>query len=246
MRKLGPYELNCIYTGDARELAKEIPNESINIVFTSPPYNIGAKYENWDDRQPDDEFWDFQVEWVTDAFRVSTNGARLYATIGDKMVWRFRGLAEDVGWTYHQYLVWCKPNLVSSKMGKSWNQLTEICLLFHRGKRTPMVDGGGHSTTHNWIVEVATQSNFLGWKHKVHPAQMPLRVAVSWLARTPGEIVWDPFVGCGTTAMAAKILGRSWLGFEIGPDTAQMARERVELTQSPLFIPQPSQVEMTL
>lgn len=235
---------NAIVTGDARELAKRIPDESVDIVFTSPPYNVGMAYEHGD-TTPDNDFWDLQLEWVTDAFRVTADGGRMYATLSDKMLWRFREVAERAGWTFHQLLAWCKPNLVlPGRISCDWNLMTEWALLFHKGKRTPMVAGGDGSHTFNWVVAAAAQSNFNGDQRKQHPAQMALEVAFAWLVRTPGEVVYDPFAGSGTTCCAAKRLGKSWVGFEIGTLTAERARQRVLNTQPPLFVLEPEQLRM--
>lgn len=244
MGKLGPYELNQIYTGDAIDLAEAIPNQSIDIVFTSPPYNVGLDYGTYKDDIPEDQFWEFQSNWLRDAYRISSEGARLYLVVGDNMLWRIRDIAQELGWRYHQLLAWCKPNLVSrGRISKDWNLLAEWCLLFHKGKRTSMLSGMG--TTFNWIVAASCQSNFRGNKHKVHPAQMALEVATKWLSRTPGRIVYEPFAGSGTTCQSAKLLGRSFLAFEIDPETAELARQRVAQMQ-PLFVPEITQIEMDI
>lgn len=239
--KLGPYVLGLggeregIYCGDSRLLMKAVPDGSVDIVFTSPPYNTKMNYEEWNDDLPPDGFWEFQRSWLTSTFRVTKVGGRLYAVVSDVMLWRFKPLAEDAGWRFHQLLVWCKPNLVGGgRINKDWNLTAEWCLLFHKKKRTRMQQGCRGTTTHNWLVAASTQSNFTGWLRKVHPAQMPLKVALAWLSRTPGQVVLDPFVGCGTTAQAAKMLGRRWLGFEIGTATADLARQRIRDTQPPL------------
>ncbi len=225
---------NAIVTGDARELVKHIPDESVDIVFTSPPYNVGMNYEISDDSVPEDAFWQFQRDWVSETLRITVDRGRMYVVVSDKMLWRFRGLAEECGWRFHQLLVWCKPNIVNStRIGNDWAQMAEWCLLFHKGKSTPMLAGIWGINTFNWIVSAATQSNFSGDLHKVHPAQMALQVAYTWLGRTPGNFVYDPFVGSGTTFCAAKRLGKSWVGFEMGTATAERARQRVLNTQPP-------------
>ena len=63
---------------------------------------------------------------------------------------------------------------------------------------------------------------------------------------TNGDVILDPFCGGGSTLEACKILKRNYIAFEIDPATADMARERVQNTQPPLFVPQPEQVEMGL
>jgi DNA modification methylase len=247
--QLGPYLLgpnstaeNGIYIGDTEILARALPGKSTDIVFTSPPYNTGMAYETYNDDLDMQDYQRFQQAWLEEAFRVTISGGKMYAIVGDNILWNFRSLAEKAGWIFHQILVWCKPNLVGSgRITRDWNMLTEWGLLFHKDKRTAMQAGALGINTHNWIISASAQSNFHGHKRKVHPAQMPLAVAHAWLSRTPGQIVYDPFMGSGTTAMAAKILGKRYIGFEIGPATAQLARDRVANTQPPLFTLQPEQ-----
>ena len=91
--------------------------------------------------------------------------------------------------------------------------------------------------TFNWIVEPSAQANFNGLKRKVFPAQMAHRVAYTWMGRTPGDVIWEPFVGSGTTCMVAKALGRHYLGFEIDPGVCLLSRCRTNEMQAPLFVP---------
>ena len=100
--------------------------------------------------------------------------------------------------------------------------------------------------TFSWIVASSSQSNYTGVKKKVFPAQMSFEVAFSWLARTPGEIIFDPFTGSGTTLIAAKALGRKFIGFEYDPGTTNLARTRIkELTAIPIFSEQKELFERT-
>jgi len=250
--KLGPYLLgpngtpeNGIYQGDCRELSKAIPDESVDIVFTSPPYNVGLDYDSYDDNLPEEEFWQFQEDWLTDAFRAARDGARLYVTVCDNMPWRMHEIGIRIGWRFHQLLAWCKPNLGNpGRISGDWNRTSEWCLLFHKGTRTVMLGDVWEVNTFNWIVEASAQSNYSGLRRKVFPAQMAYRVAYTWLARTPGDIIWEPFAGSGTTCMAAKALGRQYLAFEIDEAMCELARERVRNTQPPLFVAQETQGEL--
>ena len=223
------FEIIC---GDCLDVMRGMADNSVNIVFTSPPYNKGIAYVTHDDRMDEEAFWQLQEDWVSAAFRVASDGARMYATIGDAMLWNFRAAAERGGWRYHQLLAWCKPNLVGGggRITGDWNFLLEACLLFHKGKRTPMLSASD-TRTHNWLVATATQSNFNGDLKKVHPAQMPIAVAYRWLSRTPGDVVMDPFMGSGTTGVAALQLGRRFIGIEISPEYCEIARKRLSTVQ---------------
>ena len=232
---------NQIVTGDARELAKRIPDESVGLIVTSPPYNVRLNYEGYDDNLSNDKFIEFNQEWLIEALRVTCEGGRLYAIVSDSMLWWFKSEAEKIGWTFAQKLVWCKPNFVGSagKITNDWNYMTEDILLFRKGKRSPMKNG--NTTTHNWFVETVPQSNYR--EGRIHPAQLPVSLCMRLLDRTPGEPTLDPFAGSGSVLLAAKILGRSYIGFELVDKVAERARQRVQNTQPPLFVPQPQQLE---
>jgi len=220
---------NKIQVGDCRELSPNLPDECVDIVFTSPPYNCGMKYKCWNDQMDEEDFWSFQGDWIREAFRLCRPSGRMYVTLTDEMIWRLRPLAEDVGWTFHQVLIWCKPNLApgAKRMRGDWTYLTEICLLFHKGKRTSMLGGPLGVNTHNWITATAPQTQFKGFNHRVYPAQMAVPVAFAWLSRTPGSIVYEPFAGSGTTLIACKQLGKNFIAFEIDPEAVSLAEKRL-------------------
>src|SRR5690606_16366734 len=179
MATLGPYYLGPdtahpaygIYYGDCVRGMAKIPDGTVDIVLTSPPYNVGLNYTGFDDNASDGEFKAFNRRWLTEAYRVMRDTGRAYVVVGDKMLWWFKDLAEQIGWTYVQLLTWCKPNMAGgAAISGDWDHLTEQILLFRKGKRTPMLNGEGVNT-HNWFVETAPQSNFNGHQRKRHPAQ---------------------------------------------------------------------------
>ena len=232
--KLGPYDLDTITTGDARETA--LPNESIGVILTSPPYNVGLQYEGFEDRLSPDEHKEFNRQWLAEAYRIAQDGCRLYVIVSDEMIWWMRPLAEGIGWRWGQLLTWCKPNLLgrrgfSSRISNDWNYMSEPILLFRKGKRQPMLSNA-LSCTFNWFIETVPQSNYAGGR--IHPAQLPILLCLKILARTPGEVVLDPFAGSGSVLVAAKMLGRRYLGFEIVPQVAEAARRRLVETSYPL------------
>lgn len=233
---------NQIVTGDARELAKRIPDESVGLIMTSPPYNIGLRYDGYIDDVSHEEHAELNRAWLTDALRYCADTSRMYVVLSDKMLWWFRELAEEIGWVFSQKLVWCKPNFVGSagKITGDWNYMTEDILLFRKGKRVPMLRGEG--TTHNWMIETVPQSNFK--EGRIHPAQFPIGLCLHILSRTPGEPILDPFAGSASVLVAAKMLGRFYMGFDIVEQVVEKARERILNTQPPLFVPEPEQLEL--
>lgn len=215
-----------IIQGDAREALRAIPAESVDCIITSPPYNIGRNYGQVSDSMPEDEFRRFNEEWLRQALRVCREGTRAYVVVSEAMLFWFRDVAEAAGWRYHQLLFWCKPNLARVRgISGDWNRLVEPIFDLHKGKRTAMVSSSNHSTTHNWFVAAAPQSNFRQDK-KIHPAQFAEALVARLLSRTPCSLVLDPFAGSGTVGKVATAFGKSAVLIELNPDYCEMARQR--------------------
>jgi len=229
MGRLGPFEENSIVVGDCLDVMRQMPSRSVDLVVTSPPYNVGLDYAgNFNDSQSPEKHKQFSRAWLSALFRVCSDPSRAYVVVSEEMLFWMREMAEDIGWAYVQFVTWCKPNLASpGRITKEWNMLTEYAMLLRRGKRTSMLSATG-ITTHNWIVATTPQTNFNGQKKKIHVAQMALELAEKLIARTPGDLVFDPFIGSGTTAVAADRLGRHWFGCDINPEYVEMALKRIE------------------
>jgi site-specific DNA-methyltransferase (adenine-specific) len=233
-----------IAISQANALALPLADESVDVILTSPPYNVGLKYDGYDDNLSENEFIEFNKQWLTESFRVCSRIARVYVVISDSMLWWFRDVAIETGFAFVQKLVWCKPNFVGSagKVTNDWNYMTEDILLFRKGKRTPMQNG--NTTTHNWFVETVPQSNFT--EGRIHPAQFPVSLCLRILDRTPGDLIMDPFCGSGSVLVAAKKLGRAAIGFDLIGDVTHRAYKRVTNTMYPLLTIPVTQGEMTL
>lgn len=224
---------NKIVTGDALLLLETLPKESIGLIITSPPYNVGLNYLGYEDNLPEDDFREFNKKWLTSAFRALKDDGRLYAIISDKMLYWFKSLAETIGWKYAMKLTWCKSNLGGGKrIIEDWHFMTEDILLFRKGKRSSMLMDQ-RSNCFNWIIQSTPQSNFK--EGRIHPAQMPLGLIGKLLCRTPGKPILDPFAGSGSVLVSAKKEGRLFIGFELIPEVSDMANKRLFETNPPLF-----------
>jgi len=216
-----------IYKGDCRDILPQLPAESIGLTLTSPPYNCGLKYSGYEDDLPNEAFRELNRAWLAEVFRCSKETARLYAVVSDKMLWWMRPLGEEAGWTWGQLLVWCKPNFSggTTRVSGDWNMMTEWVLLYRKGKRVPMLASG--ETTHNYVVIPSPQTN---WKkeRKEHIAQWPSKLPLHLLARTPGDVVLDPFMGSGATLLAAGELGRQAIGIEVSEADCALAVTRLD------------------
>lgn len=236
---------NGIYCGDCLDLMRRIPDNSVNIILTSPPYNVGLKYDGFEDKLTDKEHKAFTAEWLKEAYRVTADTGRMYVIVSDRMLWWLKGKAEKAGWTFVQLLTWCKPNFVGSaqRLKEDWNFMTEQILLFRKGTRTPMLKALG-ATTHSYFEETVPQSNFK--EGRIHPAQLPLPLREKILSRTPGDLVLDPFAGSASVCLAAQNLGRQYIGIDIVESVVERARARLNTANPPLFVLEPQQTALDL
>jgi len=240
---LGPYQLNTIVTGDARELSKAIPDESVDLIFTDPPWGVEYKYpsefvDSWEG------YKDF-VEWLVgecqrilrpgafafvyqgtkrlqDTYSIFPSGSRLFADC--KTFIQLKGLPVEFAVDY--IVFWQKLGLFA---------LTGMCRDWHRANTSRTIHKS--RDTKLWLTNGA----------KIPPPR-PLESCVYIINQMclQGAIVMDFFVGSGTTAVACKVLGRNYLAFEIDPETAEIARQRVVQTQPPLFVQKQEQLSLNI
>ena len=223
--RLGPYLLgpndtpeNGIYTGDARELAKAIPDASVDLIFTDPVYDRIEDYR-----------------WLAET------AARVLRLTGAVLVW-------SNGKWHHRNTCWLEDG------GLCWRYTFANVMvggpqpmcgkIIAKSNRVLWLDRNNDSRMAKYLADglITTNRNDLakGFKWSKSP-----RMTADAMRCFLG-IVLDPFVGGGTVPAVCKMLGRRYLAFEIDPDTAELARERVRNTQPPLFVPEPVQQEMRL
>ena len=224
--------LNKIICGNSIEIMRGI-GEIIDITITSPPYNIGLNYDTYEDNISSDEYYEFSHDWLDSVYAITKETGRLYCVLDDRLIYLLKPIIEEIGWTYVQTLAWCKPNFASkARYSGDWNQMIEFPLLFRKGKSTKMLNPKPIEdlkvTTHNWFVETSPQSNFIkNYQKKVHPAQMPVNLVRKWIARTPGQVVLDPFCGAGSVCIAARDMGRDYIGIDMSEEYCRLAEERL-------------------
>lgn len=219
--------INKVIHGDCLEVMKEIPDESIDLIIADPPFNKGLNYgEYFDDSRDPGIYWKWIEERIKQFARVLKNNTRFYIFHTDKGIFELKPICEKYNFKFHQMLIWYRPNMAtSSRIKGDWHYLSENILLFHKGKVVKMLSA--HNITNCFSVKVypSPQSNFKGGRD--NPAQKPVSLLVSIIAKTPGDLILDPFSGVGTSLIAAKNLKRKFIGIEINPDYCKIAKERL-------------------
>ena len=223
---LGPYLLgpndtpeNGIYTGDARELAKAIPDESVDLIFTDPPYPR--------------EYLPL-YDWLGKmASRTLKPGGSLLSLCGHAYLPDILDMMRvhlDYHWLNCQY----QPTATAT--ATFWPKMVYI-------RWKPVIWFTNGKYTKRFIMQDGISPQ--GFDKRYHSWGQPIDSAFYWLEKfseRESEItIFDPFTGGGTVPAVCKMLSRKYLAFEIDPDVAQMARDRVRHTQPPLPIEMPTQ-----
>ena len=241
---LGPYllgpndENQGIYTGDARELAQAIPDESVDLVLTDPPFGIGFNYGSGYEDSPDD-YLDL-VRWIIiESNRVIRPGGLCFVFVAQPQLRHVWPLFPDNSRVFAA----CK-NFVQMRPTLPVQYAFDPVIFWYGDE----VNGKGMNGR-DWHVGNTANTNNRGLHEAgFHACPRPLDTIwymVEHFCPCTGAVV-DFFMGSGTTAVAAKLCGVRWWGSEIVADTAELARKRVRETQPPLFVPQPEQMELEM
>ncbi len=232
---LGPYDLNQIYTGDARELARAIPDASVDLAIEDPPYGIGyvssrTTRRNGQPRKSDNSFGEdlLDTSFITEIARILKPTGALYLFTRWDVLPAWKEAIEAARLKVIQRIVWDKIHWGMGDLRYYGNQLEDILFctksihLLRWAKRQGNI----------W-----RQSNFYIAESQLdHPTQKPEAIISKMILNSsdPGDIVIDLHCGSGTTAACAKKLQRNFFCCDIQEKYADLARQRVAMTQPPL------------
>lgn len=251
-------ELNKVYNGDCLEVMKSMEDNSIDLTVTSPPYSDMRKYTGegtWNREVFESVAKDLYritkdggvVVWVVN------DKTEKGSETGDSF--RQALYFMECGFSLNDTMIWEKLNPLPQVKQPRYNQVYEYMFVFSKGKpktfnpimvpckcagqsydSTCKNMGGenGRTEKHFKINSEKVASNI--WEIAIaqnkteHPAVYPLELAKkhvqSW--SNEGDVVFDPFLGSGTTAVAAKMLGRNYVGIEISEKYCQIAEEQIQ------------------
>lgn len=230
---------NQFICGDALTMMQTMPSESIPLIVTSPPYNLknstgngmkdgrGGKWENasllqgythYHDCMPHADYVAWQRACLQEMMRLlKPKGAIFY-----NHKWRVQGgLLQDrqdivMGFPVRQIIIWRRKGGINFNKGyflPTYEVIYMIC------KKEFALEKGANAYGDVW--EFAQEM-----KNK-HPAPFPVALVEQIIKSTSADIILDPFMGSGTTAVAAKKLGRDFIGIELSPDYVHWSKERL-------------------
>ena len=235
-----------IYNADILE-TDAVRDETIDLIVTSPPYDIDIKYQNYDDNLPYDQYLDFTKKWLSKVRSLARPDGRLCLNIpldknkgGQQSVCAdITAIAKEVGWKYHSTIIWNEQNISRRTAWGSWMSASapyviapvETILVMYKTRWQKMRKGKSDITRDEFIQWTNGVWNFSGEsKTKIgHPAPFPVELPKRCikLFSFQGEVVLDPFLGSGTTLIACLQTNRIGIGVEINEDYCQLAAKRL-------------------
>jgi site-specific DNA-methyltransferase (adenine-specific) len=239
--------LDVVYCMDALDLLRALPDACVDLVVTSPPYNMGTQtngakacsssksnwgqsallsggYDGYNDAMPYDEYIAWQREILTECWRIiRPSGAIFY-----NHKWRIQSGMLDMrqpvvdGFPVRQIIIWNRGS--SNNHNRAFfAPLYEVIYMI--AGRDFYINQDATSWGDVWYIPPEQNSD--------HPAPFPLEVPRRLIASTTAQIILDPFIGSGTTALAARNNGRHYMGCDLSADYVQIARERLALPYTP-------------
>jgi site-specific DNA-methyltransferase (adenine-specific) len=242
--------LDRIFTKSSEEMS-ELPDMSVHLMVTSPPYNVGKEY---DEDLTLDEYLGLLRRVLSETYRVLATGGRAcinIANLGRKPYIPLHSfIIEDmleIGFLMRGEIIWNKASSASSSTAwGSWlsasnpvlRDVHEYILVFSKDDFSHPAEGR---------ESTISREDFLDWTKSVwtfpavsarqvgHPAPFPedLPRRTIELYTYHGDVILDPFCGSGTTCIAAKKLGRRYVGYEINPEYVKLAEERLKKVEMP-------------
>jgi len=232
--------LNKIICGDVLKVMKHIPDSSIDLIITSPPYNIknstgnglkdgrGGKwanaglqkgYSDYDDCVPHDEYVKWQRACLTEMLRIiPDDGAIFY-----NHKWRVQaGLLQDRqdivrDFPVRQIIIWKRKGGLNFNAGY-FLPTYEVIYLIAKPKFKLSTKANAHGDVWEFTQEMNNK----------HPAAFPVDLINRIVSSTNAKIILDPFMGSGTTAISATNYKRNYIGIEISSGYCKMAQQRIK------------------
>lgn len=239
--------MNTISNTDAIEFLKSLPDDSVDLFFTDPPYNLNKNYDSSSDNMSEDEYIRWCVEWLTEAVRILKPGGALFLLHIPKYAIPLSAFLQTK-LTFQHWIVW---NAMGAYSKRPVMPAHYAILYFTKGKPAIVNEvrtehkrcrkcgeliadyGGKKHLIHPVGPLISDVWNDIGRaKHKQrqqHPCKLPERLVerILKIASNPGSVIVDPFVGAGTTAVIAKQMDREYWVNDLSPTYVGMTKENL-------------------
>lgn len=212
-----------------------MPKKSVNLCATDPPYKLvsgGCKSSLGGIFAPDVYDNDGSLfatlpfaDWIPLVWDVLASDADFYVIVNDKNVQECLNVATDTGFQLHNILVWDKGNVTPNRW---YMKGCEFILYFWKGKARPINNKGSSQ-----MIRIPNVRN------RIHPTEKPVELFRVFIGNScnPGDVVLDPFMGSGSSGVAALLTECSYIGIEYDNGYYTDAKKRIEIAESVRQLP---------
>lgn len=248
--------LNKIHKGDCLEILKQIPDNSVDLIFADPPYNlqlknplfrpnqtmVNAVNDSWDKFGSFSEYDNFSNAWLLECKRVLKKTGTIWVIGSYHNIFRIGYIMQNLGYWILNDIIWIKSNPMPNFKGTRFNNAHETLIWATKE------EGGKYTFNYksmksfnddkqmrsDWYIPICNGNERIKVNgKKAHSTQKPeaLLYRILLSSSKPNDIVLDPFMGSGTTGAMAKKLGRNYIGIEKDAFYIGIANERIKQTK---------------
>lgn len=232
-----------IKNNDCLKEMKNIESDSINLILTDPPYNLGLFMKSrqtnlgqmrdnffgsagWDNLEYN-EWMDNMDAFFKESYRVLKPGGAAIVFMSIIKVESMINLAAERGFYYKTTGIWHKTNPMPRNMNLHFVNSNECWIYFLKGSRTGVFNNNGKLILDYYESSVTPQSEKRSGKH---PTQKPLKLMEHFISilSNDGDTILDPFMGSGSTGVSSIKLNRNFIGIELDENYYNIAKERLK------------------
>lgn len=219
-------DLDIIYNEDCIVGMQEMPDDSVDLIVTDPPYLMKYKTNRRKDKHhkfcseiAGDDDQELINTYIKECYRIMKNDSACYMFCNSNKVDVFKRQLEKVGFNIKNMIVWVKNNWTAGDLKASYGKQYELILYVNKGRRFI----NGSRLTDVWEFPRVSGSK------QLHQNQKPVELIKQCIEKSsdPGAIVFDGFMGSGTTAIACIDTDRHYIGYELDPEYYKVANNRI-------------------
>jgi DNA modification methylase len=244
--------LNTIVKGDTVEVLRNLPSNSIDLIFADPPYNlqlreelwrpnqtkVNAVTDQWDKFESFDEYDEFSKKWLSECKRVMKKEGAIWVIGSYHNIFRIGRIMQDLGFWIINDVIWVKTNPMPNFRGTRFTNAHETLVYAIKDRdarytfhyKSMRAYNNDLQMRSDWEIPICSGEERIRVEgEKAHSTQKPeellRRVIIS--SSNPGDTVLDPFMGSGTTGAVSKLLRRNYIGIEREEKYIKVAEQRI-------------------
>lgn len=259
INELSLAQVNKVINGDCIQEMKTLPDNSIDLIFADPPYNlqlnetlyrpdytaVDAVTDDWDKFKNFQCYDDFTNKWLKECKRLLKPNGCLWVVGSYHNIYRMGNIIQNLDFWILNDIIWAKTNPMPNFRGRRFTNAHETLIWATKTKTSryrfnydAMKSLNGEMQMRSdWNIPICNGKERLKDKNgvKLHPTQKPeaLLHRIILSSTDPQAIILDPFLGSGTSAAVAKRLGRRWIGIESDKKYISAAKKRIDNINSP-------------